>query len=111
MPHPTGPSNPNTRKLIAELKKSEYTDLAKYLAKPARNKKVINISRISKMAKKYNSFAVPTKLLSTGSIDKPVTVYAYSFSKSAREKIVKAGGKALPISSLLKEKVKAKTVV
>ena len=40
------------------------------------------------------SLARPFKILGTGELTKPLTVRAHSFSKSAQEKIVKAGGKA-----------------
>jgi len=36
----------------------------------------------------------PTKILGDGDLKKPLVVHAHSFSKSAQEKIVKAGGKA-----------------
>lgn len=110
MPHPTGPANQVLRKLAAELGR-EYAELARQLEKPARSKNAVNISRLSKLSKKYNTFAVPSKVLSIGSIDKPVSVYAFSFSKPAKAKIEKAGGRALPLSDLLKDKTKAKIVV
>ena len=36
----------------------------------------------------------PVKILGDGEMKKALTVYAHSFSKSAMDKIVKAGGKA-----------------
>ena len=36
----------------------------------------------------------PVKILGDGDIKKPLTVHAHAFSKSASDKIVKAGGKA-----------------
>ncbi len=40
----------------------------------------------------------PYKILGMGDIKKPLTVQAYNFSKSAEEKIVKAGGKVETIT-------------
>lgn len=37
------------------------------------------------------------KILGTGELDKPLVVHAHHFSKTAREKIEKAGGKAVVI--------------
>ena len=40
------------------------------------------------------SFTKPFKILGTGDLKKPLIIHANSFSKSAQEKIEKAGGKA-----------------
>ena len=40
------------------------------------------------------SLAKPFKILGEGELSKPLTIRAHSFSKSAQEKIIKAGGKA-----------------
>ncbi len=49
----------------------------------------------------------PFKVLGDGDIKKALTVFAYSFSKSAADKIVKAGGKVETIDkSTLKDKKK-----
>ncbi|MGH8016044.1 MAG: 50S ribosomal protein L15 [Candidatus Zixiibacteriota bacterium] len=42
---------------------------------------------------------VPVKILGNGKLEKPYTVNAHAFSKSAREKIEHAGGKALIINT------------
>jgi large subunit ribosomal protein L15 len=41
---------------------------------------------------------LPVKILGNGELEKPFVVHAHAFSKSAREKIEKAGGKALLIA-------------
>lgn len=43
--------------------------------------------------------SVPVKILGTGDIAKAFEVHAHSFSKSAKEKIEKAGGKAVIIGA------------
>lgn len=48
----------------------------------------------------------PVKILGSGDIDKAVTVKAHAFSKSAREKIEKAGGKV----EIIVKKASAKDV-
>ena len=42
---------------------------------------------------------VPVKILGTGEITQALEVHAHRFSKSAREKIEKAGGKAVAVSA------------
>ena len=61
---------------------------------PKRKMRTVNVGELSK----YEAVAVPCKVCGMGSLNKPVTVYARGFSASARMKIEKAGGKALPLS-------------
>ena len=51
----------------------------------------------------------PYKILGTGDIKKALTVQAYAFSKSAVEKITKAGGKAQSIDQKILKKNLEKT--
>ncbi len=56
----------------------------------------------------------PFKILGDGEISKPLTVQAFAFSKSAQEKITKAGGRVETIDmntikALVEEKNKSKT--
>ncbi len=111
MVKPTGPTNPELRKLIVELKKSKkYPELVKSLSKARRKKKAINLSDLGEKAKDERKIAT-TEVLGSGEITKPMWVYAWKFSKSAKEKIEKAGGKCFSLSSLLKEKDKVNVVV
>jgi len=111
MPHPTGPTDENTKKLILELRKtkdSAYLDVARVLARPKRAKKAVNVGRLQKM--KDDSFVVPGKVLGTGDLNRPIDVYALSFSGEAKSKIAKAGGKTHAINKLVKDKAKARLV-
>ena len=106
MPHPTGPTDPNTRKLIHMMEKKKgkfYLKLARYLSKPTRVKKPVNVTKIGKLAKDYESVAVPSKVLGSGDIKRPVKVYALSFSKDARKKIKSAGGECLSLENVDKK--------
>ena len=108
MPHPTGPTNENTRKLIAELRKKKekfYSDLARHLEKSKRNKAQVNVQRIQKLSNKFTGFdfVVPGKVLGVGELNKAINVYALSFSRDAKAKITKAGGKAHTLSQLMKD--------
>ena len=111
MAKPTGPSDPNLKALINEMRKvKEYKALARALAMPRRKKAAINLTDIDKNAAKGENIAVPYKVLSEGELTKPLRIYAWRFSRAAEEKIHAAGGKALPISDVLAEKVKVKVI-
>jgi large subunit ribosomal protein L18e len=111
---PTGPTDTNLKNLIKEMKKSKdrtYLVLARHLEKPRRKKNGVNLSKIDRIAKQNDNVAVPGKVLASGEIKKPVNVYAWVFSKNAKEKIAKSGGKCLSIADLVKNKAKARVVI
>jgi len=109
LPKPTGPSDPNTVALIRDLRKkgaadkkhSFWTVLSKKLAKPRRQRPVVNLSKISRYAKKGELVVVPGKVLASGEIKGSYTVAALNFSEIAEEKITKAGGKAISLRDLM----------
>lgn len=114
MPHPTGPTDENLRKIIVKLRKTKdgpLIEVAKHLKKSRRARSPVNLSRIEKLSKKYAAFVVPGKVLGIGEIRKPVSVYAWSYSKEARQKIQKAGGHARTLDDLVKDKPKARIVL
>jgi len=53
---------------------------------------------------------VPGKVLGAGKIDHPINVGAFAFSERARSKILKAKGKCLSISDLMKKNPKGANV-
>ncbi len=65
----------------------------------------LNKMRESNLIKTMNK---PVKILGDGEMKKALTVYAHSFSKSAMDKIVKAGGKAELLVPKLKAEAKPK---
>ena len=114
MAKPTGPENPELNALIEELEKSKdknYLALAKYLSRPKRTKREVNLDKINKDAKDNEKIVVPSKVLGDGTVSKPLVIYAWQFSKQAREKIIKAGGKPLGLNDFLKEKTAARMIV
>lgn len=97
-------SNITTVKIIRELKKLKapaWERVAEELADPARNVNEVNLSSIERYS--TGVVLVPGKVLGTGELTKPVVVAALKFSKSAKEKITKAGGKAMTIAELAKQ--------
>ena len=114
----TGPTNPLTKALIAELKtkaredKNPFMqDIAERLSKPSRARPAVNLSKISRITKKDESVLVPGKVLSAGKLEHPVAIAALEFSKAAEEKIIKAGGKTLTIEQFITENKSARILV
>ncbi len=104
----TGPTNPELKRMILSLKKlKKYPDLVKKLERPRRRKSSINVADIEKL-NEHKIFAV--EVLGAGEITKPVTVYSWRYSASAKEKIHKAGGKALSLDDLIRNKDDVKVV-
>lgn len=107
MPHPTGPTDPNMKRLISELKRRKerfYLAVAKHLEKPRRRKAGVDVSKIEKLASQGESVVVPGKVLGNGDIEKKVDVYAWNYSSSAREKITRAGGRCMPLEKIVEAK-------
>ena len=110
MVKPTGPTNPELRKLIDELRKKSYEigspflcTLADKLEKPRRKRIEVNLSRIQRYARENEIIVVPGVVLGDGEIKKPVIIAAWKFSKASKEKIEKCGGKAISIRELVNE--------
>ncbi|MCS7140191.1 MAG: 50S ribosomal protein L18e [Candidatus Nezhaarchaeota archaeon] len=104
-------TNPMIRKVIITLRRAYrqyhvrlWRDLIERINVPKRRRNVVNVSRINRYTNTNDVVVVPGKVLGAGVIDHPVTVAALWFSKTAREKIVKAGGRSITIEELIAEK-------
>lgn len=113
----TGPTNPQLKGLIDELQKKAYTDkamlwkkVANDLARPTRNRRAVNLSRINRYTKKGDTVIVPGKVLAAGELDHSITIAAWQFSGQAEEKIKKADAKAVTIEEIMKSGIKGKGV-
>lgn len=103
--------NITTVKLVRELKKlgaPAWERVIDELNGPTRAYSEVNLSSIGRYG--AATVIVPGKVLGTGELDKAVTVAALKFSKNAKEKITKAGGKAMTISELAKQNPKCSNV-
>ena len=112
----TGPTNPKLKALIVELQRlgrSQKVNLwkrvAEDLGKPTRIRREANLDKISKYTNNEEIALVPGKVLSTGELNKKISVAGFKFSEKAKEKINKTG-KALTIEQLMKENPKGKNV-
>jgi len=86
-----------------------WSRLAKELARPTRNVRKVNVSKLVKFSDD-NILVVPGKVLGTGIVDKAIKVAAFSFSDAAKDKIKMAKGTVMTIQELLKSNPKAKKV-
>lgn len=103
-------SNPNLVTLIdvlldesAKNNAAIWKDVAERLAKPKKLYAEVNLSKIEKYAGEGEYILVPGKVLSSGSLTKPVRVAALGFSEKAQRKILEAGGRCMKIEELVRE--------
>ena len=113
----TGPTNPELSELIERLRKKAYSEnsllwsrIARDLEKPTRQRRGVNLSKISRYAKKGELVVVPGKVLASGELNQSVTLAAWKFSRQAIDKITKANAKAITFNDLLKSGVKETAV-
>lgn len=112
----TGPTNPQLRKLIMELRDLAskqnvkiWSRIADDLEKPTRQKRIVNLSRINRFVKENESIIVPGKVLGSGALDHKVTIAAFNFSRSAINKIKKVGN-YLTIEELIQKNPQGKGI-
>lgn len=103
--------------LINDLKKQAnekdapiWKDIATRLEKPSRNWAEVNLDRISKYTGEKETALIPGKVLSDGNLTKKVTIAAWSFSDKSKEKIKKAGGKAITLEEIMKNNPDGKNI-
>ncbi len=106
----TGPSNPILLRLIMELKKRSreqnaniWRRVANDLEKSTRQRRIVNLSSISRYTKANEIVVVPGKVLGAGDLQHKITISAFQFSNGAKEKIEKVGAKIVPLLELSKE--------
>ena len=99
-----------TNSLLAEAiflaKKNNLKELASAISCPAKRQSKVNVSRLNTI--KADVVIIPGKVLSTGEINRKMTVYALGFSKVAEEKLKKAGCEYKTILEALKKNPKLK---
>ena len=113
----TGPTNPELQGLICELRKRSieqdanlWSRIAYDLEKPTRQRRVVNLSKISRYSKENDVIVIPGKVLGAGQLDHKITISAFQFSDGAKEKIEEAGGKVVGLLDLSKNSPKGKTI-
>ncbi len=102
-------TNPRISSLIERLLEESarrntrlWKDLAYRLARPRKLMAEVNVSKINRYAR-GSTVVVPGKVLSSGNIERKITVAALAFSEKAREKIERSGGRAITIEELIED--------
>lgn len=116
MKQKNNPRNEEIKKLISELKKLSIDNnvkiwkrIAEDLEKPVRQRRIINIYKLSKYSKENDTVIVPGKVLGTGILTHKLNVAAYTFSEDAQKKISE-NGEALSIYDLMKKNPMGKNI-
>lgn len=116
-PNPTGPTNRQLRMLARFLRKAAsandaeiWRTLADFVEKPRRQRVVVNVGKLNRVANEGDVVVVPGKVLGGGELKKRVVVAAVSMSPSAIKKILEAGGEVLTIPELVKRAPKGSGV-
>ena len=101
-------SNSTLVKTILELKEASrkneaplWRSIATRLEGSSRNWPSVNVSKLEYNINKNGKAIIPGKLMGTGIVTKKMTVAAYSFTDSAKEKIQSAGGKCLTYNEMI----------
>ena len=102
-------SNSTLVKTILDLKEASrkneaplWRSIANRLEGSSRNWPSVNVSKLEYNINKNGKAIIPGKLMGTGIVTKKMTVAAYSFTDSAKEKIQSAGGKCLTYNEMIK---------
>ncbi len=110
-------SNINLQELIRELKTQSIKNnqpiwkrVASDLEKPNRQRRIVNLSKISRYTKEGEIIVIPGKVLGAGDLNHKLTVAAWRFSKEAKSKILSNKSKAISINELMKSNIKGKKV-
>ena len=98
------------KRLAIEKEIKLFKRLATELEKSTRNRRVVNLSRISRYTQENDVIVVPGKVLGTGLLNHSLTIYAYKYSDGALEKINNAKARANKINDLIKEEIKGKKI-
>ena len=100
-------TNPELAETI-ELAKKNNLALAQKLSSSTRKQSKVNLDELNKL--KENKVIVAGKILGKGSIQKKIEVAALGFSKSAENKLKKAGCKIMTIKNAIKNKFNGKII-
>jgi len=96
--------------IILAKKKKEWGEVASIIAGPRRMRTNINLGRINDQVKEGEIIVVPGKVLSLGEVTKKIRVAALSFSKVAKEKLLKSKSEAVSILEEIKKNPSAKGI-
>ena len=88
------------------LKKNKvpiWKAVIKELSRSRSNRREVNIGELAHVTKDKEVVIVPGKILGSGEISHKLTVWCFTISEVVTRKILDAGGKILPLDSLIKK--------
>jgi len=104
--------------MVKDLKKASnkndapiWAKLAEYALKPSIARRDLNLNRIEQLTKDNDTVVFPGKVLGTGNISHKITLFSFSISESAANKIIEKGGKIITYSDLIEQNPTGKGVV
>ena len=99
------------KRAYRKTKRPVWKAIYEMLESSVRRERRVNVSKLERVVPEGATVIVPGKVLGGGIITKKMTIVALDFSKSAVEKIKKAGGKAILLSSFVKKNAKKKGLI
>ena len=109
--------NDVTKDLMEHIYRKSFKDKSRFwravvraLNRPRRRRFEVNLVKLEKYAKSGETVIVPGVVLGNGNVRKKITVAALKFSRTAKEKIEKSGGKCLSIEELFEKNPKGRGV-
>ena len=88
-----------------------WAKLAEYALKPSIARRDINLNRIAQLTKENDTVVFPGKVLWTGNVPHKITLFSFSISNSAADKIIDNGGKLISYSDLIEQNPTGKGVL
>ncbi len=88
-----------------------WAKLAEYALKPSIARRDINLNRIAQLTKENDTVVFPGKVLGTGNVPHKITLFSFSISNSAADKIIDNGGKLISYSDLIEQNPTGKGVL
>ena len=88
------------------LKKNKvpiWKAVIKQLSRSRSNRREVNIGQLAHVTKDKEVVVVPGKILGSGEISHKLTLWCFTISEVATRKILDAGGKILPLDTLIKK--------
>ena len=104
-------TNPELVETIINSKKNKaWLKISHMISTPRRNMVALNLDEIDKQTKDKDFVVVPGKILGNGELNKKITLAAFSFSASAKDKLNKSKIETLTINEAMKKNPNAKDI-
>ena len=89
------------RKAFKNNKVKIWKALEEEFSKSRSNRRLVNIQKLNKVTKNGDTIIIPGKILGNGILKHKLTVYAYSFSETALNKLNESGTEIISLQSLI----------